>query len=231
MRFSKNTATLSLVFIAFVSSIIASVLYNRAVKRDEMRDGFEAESKTSSCPDMLVRRNGKIVLYKSNADPTDGEFPKTFESIDEYIQYAESNQTSCQVLYLQEETDAQGNEVLRARPNPFQMNAGAPIVPAHPAEIGVAIPPLGAAAPRWPAPTNTTASTYASFDAHGFDNGTITGVDILHASTSTRTGECSENQMDSNWCGVAFTESAVAHGKYAENEIYIIPQPSANPRK
>jgi hypothetical protein len=230
MKSSRSTAVIWLSVAAVAASALAVTLFNRAAKRDA--EGFDTP--VPSCPDVLVRQNGRIVLYRSDADPADGEFPKTFENIDGYIAYVEAQRARgirCKVLYLQEETDAQGNNVLRARPSPFQNDAGARLVPAHPADIGVAIPALGAAAPRWPAPAGGENSAYTSFDAHGFDAGSITGVDILHESTTTKTGDCSENPMDSNWCGVSFTANAVANGKYADNEVRRETQPSANPRK
>ena len=227
----KISFIVALSVIAISAAAIAQLLIVRARKADTLLDKTkESFSTNQSCPNMLIKRGDKIIMYNRDADPSDGTYPRTFENIDEYIEFVESQREKgirCPVLFLQQETDIQGNDVLRARPSPTDMAAGARITPAH-----SAILPMSAAAKlnNMTPSSSSSNSTYAPFDAHGFDVGRITALDEVHASTETNTGECSENQMDSNWCGVAFTANAVAGGKYAENEIYKPVYSSANIR-
>lgn len=231
----KIYIVVALSVIAISAAAIAQILIGRAREADRLRTLTESKepfSTTQSCPNMLIKRGNKIVMYNRDADPSDGTFPRTFENIDEYIEFVESQREKgirCPVLFLQEETDVQGNDVLRARPSPTDMAAGAHITPAHSTTLN-----MSAAAKlngiSAPAATGAKDSAYAPFDAHGFDVGKITALDEVHASTETNTGDCSENQVDSNWCGVSFTASAVAGGKYADNEIYKPVYSSANIR-
>jgi hypothetical protein len=224
MRKSKLAFVVALSVIAISAAAIAQVLIGRARKADNIRSSAslkESFSATEPCPNMLIKRGNKIVMYNR-----DGTISRMFEDIDEYIAFVESQRKQgikCPVLFLQQETDVQGNDVLRARPSPTDMAAGARITPAHSSTLTMS----SAANPNAYVPTAKD-SSYAPFDAHGFDVGRITALDEVHASTETNTGECSENQMDSNWCGVAFTATAISNGKYADNEIYKPIYSSAN---
>jgi hypothetical protein len=56
------------------------------------------------------------------------------------------------------------------------------------------------------------------FDPHNQYVGVKTDLDKRHASTEI-TGPISDNPMDPNWGGVAYTQSTVDSGKYAGEEI------------
>lgn len=160
------------------------------------------------CPDVLVREQGNLVLYSSG---TPGQPINKFSNMDEYITYAKEN-PECPVVFLQQETSAQGKLVYRARPSPFDMQPGLPeSVPLSQSKPVIDV--IDATRDR--APYNQT--TYAGFDAHGQHVGEVTKVDVIHESTEL--GTLSRNPMDTNWGGVTYTQSAVESGAYADREV------------
>ena len=82
------------------------------------------------CPNLLIKRGNQLVLYNKNKPEKDGENPIYFKNLDEYIYYVKVQRVeenkNCPVLYLQEETTAQGEDVYRIRPGPFHTQGGAP---------------------------------------------------------------------------------------------------------
>lgn len=163
---------------------------------------------TTSCPDILVMENGKMVLYNSDLPGTP---VKTFETMDEYVEHAEKN-TECPVLYLQEESTKQGTEINRRKPTPFDLlptNTNLPKAQA----VAPTAELLDATRDR--GPYNNTG--YAGFDAHGQHIGEVTKIDAIHKSTGLQT--LSRNPMDSNWGGIPYTQAAVDTGVYKDREV------------
>jgi len=170
-----------------------------------------------NCPDILVRSGSDLHLYNSKKPKRDGENPIVFRSMDDYIQYLETQRASgtvCPILYLQKENDVQGNDVYRVRPSPFNTGAGLPLTTNL--SKGVNTVPIKAKDASRSASYN--ANQYAGFDPYGLYVGRITDVDIVGTSTEN-TSPISDNPMDSNWGGVLYTQKAVDSGKYDENKV------------
>ena len=151
------------------------------------------------------------MLYNTNQPMEEGKNPIPFFNLDEYINYLEierSRGNNCPVLYLQQENNAQGQDVYRMRPSPFDLQGGLPtMVPQTAAKI--------VDANRANPPYN--ANNYAGFDPNGLDVGQYTELDQIHDSTKQR--KISDNPMDPNWAGVIYTQQMVDSGKYDENEV------------
>ena len=83
---------------------------------------------SDDCPNLLIKRGNQLVLYNKNKPEKMGENPIYFKNLDEYIYYNKvqrvQNDKNCPVLYLQEETTAQGEDVYRIRPGPFHTQGG-----------------------------------------------------------------------------------------------------------
>jgi len=83
---------------------------------------------SDDCPNLLIKRGNQLVLYNKNKPEKMGENPIYFKNLDEYIYYSKvqrvQNGKNCPVLYLQEETTAQGEDVYRIRPGPFHTQGG-----------------------------------------------------------------------------------------------------------
>jgi hypothetical protein len=164
------------------------------------------ETKSSACPNMLVKKGSKLFLY--NKLDTHDELPIEFNNLDEYIEYLNNerkNGKKCPVLYLQQENDVQGKDVYRVRPSPFNQQGGI-----HPIT----------AAPVIDSNDDSkiyNVNNYPGFDPIGLQIGVYNKLDEIH--DSTKNTALSDNPMDPNWGGVEFTQQAVDSGKYEENIV------------
>jgi hypothetical protein len=164
----------------------------------------------TKCPSVLVRRGEKVYMY--NSTNINQEMPTIFNNLDEYVMYVEQQRTignNCPILYLQQENDIQGRDVLIVRPNPFRQ-PDAPI----PEGFENPVPIVDA---NQESPVYNT-NQYPGFDPIGLHVGVYNKLDQIHDSTQTE-GQYSDNPMDSNWGGVDYTEKAVSSGKYDDNNI------------
>ena len=59
---------------------------------------------------------------------------------------------------------------------------------------------------------------YIGFDPNGQNIGRITELDNIH--NAKEKDPVSDNPMDKNWGGVAYTQNEVNSGKYADNEVF-----------
>lgn len=173
---------------------------------------------SSSCPNLLIKKDNVLMLYNTKMPEVDGVNPIPFYNLDEYINYLEIQRKKgfhCPVLFLQNETNAQGEEVYRMRPSPFDLQGGLP-------ETNTLYPGSNTVteyidANRKNPPFND--GQYAGFDPQGLFVGRYTNVDEVH--DSTKKAPVSDNPMDENWGGVLYTQTAVDSGKYEENNVYV----------
>lgn len=176
------------------------------------------------CPDLLIKRDNTLLLFKTKQPVVQNVNPMTFHSMDEYIIYVEGKRATgqrCPVLYLQEETDVQSKSVYRVRPDVFSPEGSTSTSDAmgNPLSIPIDTPLTEISklvdASRQNTPYN--ANTYPGFDAHGLHVGKYNVLDQIHEIQTKN--EKSDNPMDPNWGGVLYSKHQVASGKYAENEI------------
>ena len=176
------------------------------------------QAEDNSCPDLLVRRGKSLLLYNTKKPNKDGENPLPFYNLDEYINYLDIQKRKgivCPVLFLQYESTAQGTDVYRMRPSPFDLQGGTPsdldisslkMLDGRPIEI------LDASRDG-----RYNQGLFAGFDPMGLHNGEYTELDVIHESTEQ--GPTSENPMDLNWGGVQVSENAVRSGKYEDRYV------------
>lgn len=172
------------------------------------------------CPDLLIKRDNKLLLYNTKVAEVAGVNPISFDSLDDYKKYADNLNKSglqCPILFLQEESDLQGKNVLRMRPSPFYTEGGLPPLPTEVHNNAIIQKVVDAS--RENPPYN--ANNYAGFDSHGQYVGRYTNIDEVHNSTMTTaaTNGMSDNPMDPNWGGISVTNRSVDSGKYKENEV------------
>jgi cbb3-type cytochrome oxidase subunit 3 len=209
------------------------------------------ENQNSNCPDMLIKKGNALLLYNSSK-PKDDTNPIPFANLDEYIYYLEAQRklgNRCPVLYLQEETNAQGEDVYRVRPSPFDQQGGLPTItdinrknPFPPLSISdtsqhysssqSAIHDINAASLSKQVPLNTGIvnvvdagrenAPYNAGNYASFDpHGQYVGVltDLDVIHHSTNKSNFSDNPMDPNWGGVEYTQSKIDTGKYQDNNV------------
>jgi len=175
----------------------------------------EGEGEDSSCPDLLIRSGSTLLLINTKMPKSDTN-PLPFYSLDEYIHYLEIQKNKgivCPVLFLQEETNAQGHDVYRVKTSPFSYEGAIPGTtniynnPESPFKVMDASRENGV----------YNANQYAGFDPTGLHIGRYTDLDKIH--NSTEMAPISDNPMDTNWGGVVYTHNEVASGKYKDNEV------------
>ena len=163
----------------------------------------------ATCPDLLIGTDNGILLLNTNI-PRGPNNPIRFNHLDEYIQYADKLKKegkNCPILYLQQENNAQGEDVYRMRPSPFSMDGGLPPIQVKPVAV------LDATRDN----PDFNQNLYAGFDSHGQDVGVYNELDAIHHSTQQQ--PLSDNPMDTNWGGVTYSQEAVLSGKYADRVV------------
>ena len=215
----KCTRTIFIVFLIFVFLVgmyfvsISNMKFINTIDSVSISEGMKLNN-TDNCPDMLIQKGAILVLYNTKQPVVEGKNPIQFNSLDEYIKYLEIQRKSgvvCPVLYLQQESNAQGEDVYRMRPSPFDLQGGLPITNTDMNKEVV----LVSDANRLNAPYN--ANNYPGFDPQGQYVGIYTNIDQIH--DSTEQGTISDNPMDSNWGGIQHTNQAVKSGKYADRQV------------
>ena len=189
------------------------------------KEGFEEDKKEEeACPDLLIKTGAELHLFNTKKPNKEGENPVVFKNLDEYIEYLEIQRkkgTICPVLFLQKENDAQGKDVYRARPSPFNTGAGLPLTAGL--SEGVNQTPIQAKDASRAGKYNQ--NIHAGFDPYGLYVGRITNIDQIGESTAK--SKLSDNPMDPNWGGVIHTYNAVESGKYDENIVTRVTYPNA----
>ena len=177
------------------------------------------------CPDLLVQHGTSYYLYDTKLPIVTGSNPLVFNSLEEYSNhYKLKNPTTrkCPPLFLQQENDAQGKDVYRIRPSPFNPFAG---IPANSPLIqpydGKLVKELDASRDN-----GYNQNMYPGFDPDNLFIGRLTELDKVHQSTENV--NISDNPMDSNWGGILYTQEQIDSGKYIENEVtrtnYVTPK-------
>jgi hypothetical protein len=183
------------------------------------------EDKTSKCPNVLIRNGNMLLLY--NSTDSHDEMPVQFNNLDEYVEYYQKQKAAgsdCPVLYLQQENNAQGADVYRIRPSPFDQRGGSMPVTVPTSQntiIGnnpMTFPPAAALINANMTHPPFNANNYPGFDPYGLQQGTYSQLDQVH--NATRLQKVSDNPMDPNWGGVNYTNSVVDSGKYIDNLVY-----------
>jgi len=158
-------------------------------------NGLAKSTTDPSCPNLLVKKGNQLLLYNKNEPEKFGINPKIFNDMDEYINYVKSERqktgADCPILYLQQESNMQGEDVYRIRAGPFDLDAGMPTTLGYSDGFpSKAVPPSGL--PLAPVvPTvfpNTTGSMPTTFPSNQSSNsfGIIANQDALKvANTGT----------------------------------------------
>jgi len=218
-----NDKSLNKAFLVFLVFVFLLGFYLYVFEFSTFKETMVSAPQTNSnCPDLLINRGNVILLYNSKLPEATGTNPIEFKNIDEYIVYLEGQRKlgiQCPVLYLQMENDAQGNDVYRLRPSPFDMQGGLP-TPVVDRENPVPVIDSNRDHPPY------NAGNYSGFDPMGLHIGEYTVLDEIHESTEKV--PISDNPTDPNWGGVLYTESAIQSGKYADRVVtrpnYITPK-------
>jgi len=190
--------------------ILSSIVLSNTADMDVL-EAFGMPS-SSSCPDILIQKGKSFYLYNSKQAKVPGINPIEFENLEDYTEYIDwkrSQGIRCPVLYLQQSYDAQGKREFKIRPSPDNQMGGLP-----PSMTGQQSQLFDATHDD---PTFNT-NLYPGFDPHNQYIGLDTPLDKMFHSDKDG---LSDNPMDVNWGGVAYTKASVKSGAYKEDEVSI----------
>lgn len=127
--------------LAGLSSFLQSVKQRRAPPSGAYREGMtektgapsspasspSSPASSPSCPDLLVKKNGNLLLYNTRRSKVPGVNPIRFEKLSDYRDFVEwqaKNGIKCPILYLQHTFAANGESVLYSGLDPLVQKNG-----------------------------------------------------------------------------------------------------------
>ena len=216
MTFKINYETIKL-FIIVCFTLLGLYYYINSYKYYE---SMENQSYTSKhrCPNMLIEKDGAYFLYNSNLAVVPGVNPIQFDSLEDYsefIDWQNSQNIGCPILYLQYTTDAQNNELIQVKPSIFENEGGLPI------KVKDLLKSDTVAENQILDATKDNNDVFNSNMFHGFDaqNQNI-GLDTPLDKIFHQPGNKSVNPMDPHWGGKNYTLDAVNRGDFEERYVY-----------
>ena len=211
-RFADKNQTLVLAIIIFISGCYVCLHYDKHT----IREGFSK----SSCPNVLLQEGQFIYLYNSKKAQIPGVNPLRFNNLEEYsefLNWQRSQGIRCPVLYLQQLEDSQGQTSYKIRPSVFEQQGGLP-----PSLANATKGNKGEETKLYDASRDNpkfNQNDYAGFDPQNQYIGLNTPLDKMF--NEKEEDLKSDNPMDSNWAGGAYSKQQVKEGKYADREVYM----------
>lgn len=184
------------------------------------------QDKDYDCPNILVKKGNKIFLKMSNKAEIPGVNPIEFNNLEDYVEFLNwqrSQNIRCPVLYLEHSTNAQGEDVYKMRPDMFNpqggLNAYTPDQFTHGpgSDQSYSQRSLLIDASRNDPPYNQ--NLYPGFDPENQYVGLEVPLDKMFHSQEHNVK--SDNPMDKNWGGPAYSEASVKSGAYKDDDVSI----------
>jgi hypothetical protein len=181
-----------LIFLVVVG-FLAGLYYCSVTKSSTLFEGMHTREKNARCPDILVQKGARFLLYNSKIAQVPGVNPIEFQNLEDYsefIDWQRSQGIRCPVLYLQHSYNTQGESEYKVRPSPTNLQGGAPSMTPHAAKTTGVVN-------QKPMSTPST--------------GPSKEEGLLY----------SPDAMDDNWGGQKYTQQLVDEGYYKGNEVSI----------
>lgn len=198
------------VFTLFVVGLLfSSTVTTKKVEETFMNIKEAGELSPSNCPNLLIKKDGKIILKNTRKAEVPGVNPIVFDNIgeyDEFMEWMRSQGIRCPILYLEYTNNTQGENGYRVLRN---VN-----------DTGSILPLLDATYDRLPnqqllSDAGYTPNNFPGFDPQNQYQGVETPLDKLH--TIQQEYNISDNPMDPNWGGPHVTQKNIERGKYDMN--------------
>jgi len=189
--------TLFILYLIFVWIIGLYVYVYQPWAKSNVEGFVTPSSDQPPCPNLLVEKNGGLLLYRTTDPVETGVNPLPFYNLDEYINYVENLRKKgiqCPVLHLKHSVNDKSEHVYT------EVESGVE----HVIDSSNDNPPYNQ-------------DQYQGFDPLGLHIGRITELDIIHNSTANE--EISDNAMDPNWGGALHTERMIQIGKYDDRKV------------
>ena len=201
MEIITKNLTLYLAIILFIAGVYFVFNYTS----QSLIETFDVPS---NCPNVLLEKDGKFLLYNTTKSEVPGVNPVQFNNLEEYtefISWLRGNGIKCPVLYAKQTYTTQGDKSYKICPS------GDPDI------CGL---------PQTQVPTESklidaghNKGSMPGFDPHNQYIGDYTPLDNMFNEGETK--KQSANPMDNNWGGVKYSREAVYHGNYAGDEVKV----------
>lgn len=202
---------LSILTYSIVIFLFILFMYYYVINRKKsMIEQFE--NINSSCPNVLIEKDGKFYLMNSKKQQIPGVNPIIFENLEDYVEFLQWQRHMgilCPVLYLQKTNNAQGENELKIRPNVLDKCGGLPSVQLT--------NNLLVDASHDDKPYNK--NSYPGFDPTSYYVGETTPLDEMN--NNDKKILISADPMNPNWGGNLFTQKLIDKGYYKGNEVNI----------
>lgn len=193
------------------------------------QEGFNIGVPANKCPNLLVKKDGKIYLYNTRDAQVPGVNPIVFNNLEDYTEFLDWQHAKgihCPALTLEKTYDPQGNEAYKVQTDLISPQGGLPPMRLYGLDSQTQ---QGIGAPG--APTLLTDAghsdpsynwnSYPGFDSQGQYVGAATPLDAMDYAAQNNPLYPSPNPMDPNWGGAEFSQSLVEKGYYKGNEVDI----------
>jgi hypothetical protein len=225
----QNRENKVILIFAFAFFMLGLYYYSNSYKYYEQMENKTTKPVTHSnarCPNMLIEKDGGYYLYNSKLAIVPGVNPIKFDSLEEYSEFIEwqnSQNIHCPILYLQYSTDAQNNELIQVKPSIFENQGGLPSIQRDPLnkdskEFIESNKILDATRDN---NTKFNTNMLAGIDTDNQNIGLETSLDKMFY----QSGEVSVNPMDPKWGGKEYTQNAVDNGEFEERYVVKNPPP------
>ena len=185
--------------------------------KNNITEGFTDKDK--NCPNILLQEGNFIYLYNSKRAKVPGVNPLRFNNLEEYSEFLDwqrSQGIRCPVLYLQQLEDAQGNTSYKVRPSIFDQQGGLP-----PSLANATMETKEKETKLFDASRDNpkfNQNDYAGVDTHNQYIGLETPLDKMF--NEKEEDLKSDNPMDTNWAGAAYTKEQIKKGVYKDREVF-----------
>ena len=193
----------------------------------KFNNNIETMDNRDKCYNMLIEKDGKIVLFNSKIPKKKGSNPIEFNNLDEYAEFYEKQKNlnkDCKLLYLQYTTDTQNNDLIQIKPSIFEVNTGLPITKKKETtkyfEKNKILDATLNSTPNSDIKFNT--GMFSGFDQYNQNIGLDTPLDKIYHELS----EVSRNPADPKWGGKEFTKKALDRGEYEGRYVYKYTNPT-----
>ena len=220
MKFNIKFNLYNLKLLTLVTVFILGLYYYiNHEKLFESMENKENKDIDKRCPNMMIEKDGQILLYNSNLASVPGVNPIQFNNLDEYSQFIKwqnSQDINCPVLYLQYSTDTQNTDLIKIKPSIFSTHGGLPEQPSN--SINLNSKQMQEDNKILDATINGqfNQNMYQSFDGHNQNIGSNTPLDKMFHSNEKK----SPNPIDTNWGGKKYTQNLVDSGKYSDRYVF-----------
>lgn len=217
MAFKITFDTVKLIVIACFT-LLGLYYYVNSYKYYET---MENAGSNRRCPNMLIEKDGAYYLYNSNLAVVPGVNPIQFKNLEDYSEFIEwqnSQNIHCPVLYLQYSTDTQNNELIQVKPSIFENQGGLPSIQRDPLtkDSEKYIEENKILDATLDNTKEFNKNSYQGIDLQNQDIGLDNPIDKMFYSTDTK----SVNPMDPNWGGKQYTEKAVDNCEFKDRYVY-----------